>query len=45
MSALLDNVDLAAVNIQVVDWNYQANAASGQGSLLVDETPLHYKLS
>lgn len=45
MSALMDNIDLATVNIQVVDWNYQANASAGQGSLLVDAVPLRYNLS
>ena len=44
MSALLDNIDLATVNVQLVDWNYQANASAGQGSLLVDASPLHYLL-
>jgi hypothetical protein len=45
MHALQDNVDLASVNAQVVDYNYQQNAAAGQGSLLVDPAPLHYYLS
>jgi hypothetical protein len=44
MSALMDNVDLAAVNIQVCDWNYKAGASAGEGSLLVDATPLRYLL-
>jgi hypothetical protein len=45
MSALMDNVDLAQVHMQVVDWQYMANPSAGQGSLLVDASPLHYKLS
>jgi hypothetical protein len=45
MSPLNDNVDLASVNMQVLDWNYMANAPAGQGSLLVDASPLHYQLS
>jgi hypothetical protein len=45
MSALLDNVDLATVNAQLVDWNYKASPSAGQGSLLVDSSPLHYKLT
>ena len=44
MNALMDNIDLATVNIQVVDWNYEAGASAGQGSLLVDASPLHYLL-
>ena len=44
MTPLLDNSDLASVNIQVIDWNYMANASVGQGSLLVDPEPLHYLL-
>jgi hypothetical protein len=40
----MDNVDLATVNQQVVDWNYQAGATAGQGSLLVDASPLRYLL-
>jgi hypothetical protein len=45
MNALLDNLDLAAANQQLVDWNYKANPSAGQGSLLVDSTPLRYKLT
>lgn len=45
MNTLMDNLDLATVNIQAVDWNYKASPSAGQGSLLVDASPLHYKLS
>ena len=45
MSPLMDNTDLATVNIQIVDWNHQQTASAGQGSLLVDPAPLHYYLS
>ena len=41
-STFMDNFDLESVGIQVVDWHYQANASAGQGSLLVDSSPLVY---
>jgi hypothetical protein len=41
-STFMDNVDLEQVGIQVADWHYQANASAGQGSLLVDSSPLVY---
>jgi hypothetical protein len=44
MQSLTDNLDLASVNMQICDWNYEASAAAGQGSLLVDASPLHYYL-
>jgi hypothetical protein len=44
MSVLNDNVDLASVNIQVVDYNYKASPSAGEGSLLLDAVPLRYKL-
>jgi hypothetical protein len=44
MSSLMDNSDLSSVSIQAVDWNYMANAPAGQGSVLVDTSPLHYSL-
>ena len=40
---LPDNVSLASENIQVVDWNYQASAPAGSGSLMSDPVPLHYQ--
>ena len=40
--SLTDNISLAAEHMQVVDFNYQAGAAAGAGSLLSDSTPLHY---
>ena len=45
MSSLLDNLDLASVNMQVVDWNYTASPTAGTGSLLVDAVPLRYSMS
>ena len=45
MSALLDNIDLASIGMVLVDWNYMASPSAGQGSLLVDAAPLHYKLT
>ena len=44
MTPLSDNVDLASVGMQLVDWNYQANPSAGEGSLLSDAVPLRYKL-
>jgi hypothetical protein len=44
MQSLMDNSDLASVNMQLCDWNYMASAPAGQGSLLVDASPLHYSL-
>jgi hypothetical protein len=41
-TSLLDNTDLASVNMLVADWNYEAGAAAGQGSLLLDTSPLVY---
>jgi hypothetical protein len=41
-TSLMDNVDLEGVQMQVADWNYQANASAGQGSLLLDTSPLVY---
>ena len=41
-SILLDNISLEAVNMVLADWNYEANASAGQGSLLVDSSPLVY---
>ena len=42
-TTLTDNISLGTVNIQVVDWNYQASAPAGSGSLLTDSAPLHYQ--
>ena len=41
--SLTDNVSLAAEHMQVVDFNYQAGAAAGAGSLLSGPVPLHYQ--
>ena len=41
-TSLMDNVDLEGVQMQVADWNYQANASASQGSLLLDTSPLVY---
>ena len=41
-SSLSDNTNLEQVHIQVADWNYEAGASAGQGSLLLDASPLVY---
>jgi hypothetical protein len=41
-SPLLSSTELLPVQIQVADWFYQNGAAAGQGSLLVDSSPLVY---
>lgn len=38
----LDNASLASLQIQVADWHYQAGAATGQGSTLIDSPILIY---
>jgi 2-methylaconitate cis-trans-isomerase PrpF len=39
---LMDNLDLASVKAQIVDWFYKANPSAGQGSLMSDASPLVY---
>ena len=41
-ASLLDNSELAAVQIQVIDWFYQNAAGPGQGSMMSDASPLVY---